>query len=176
MRVWGGNAKSFLQGLKPVGCRSVMSELKLRPPKERNFKHGTFPPVEQTRGIGISCFLGELIRVGLVMCVLAVGPVIATAQGLDPTALLRPPADTWPTYNGDYSGRRYSTLDQINAGNVGSLTLAWIYRTSGAAIKSTPLEWNNILYFTEPDNVWALDAKFGRLIWHYERKSEGGHI
>jgi alcohol dehydrogenase (cytochrome c) len=97
-------------------------------------------------------------------------------QGLDPAALLRPPTDTWPTYNGDYSGRRYSTLDQINAGNVGSLTLAWIYRTRGVAIKSTPLVVNDILYFTEPDNVWALDAKFGRLIWHYERKSEGGHI
>ena len=28
------------------------------------------------------------------------------AQGLDPGALLKPPTDTWPSYNGDYSGRR----------------------------------------------------------------------
>lgn len=109
-------------------------------------------------------------------CFLGLSARAAWGQGLDPEALLRPPTDTWPTYNGDYSGRRYSTLDQINAGNVGSLTLAWMFQTRGAAIKSTPLVVNNILYFTVPDNVWAVDAKFGRQIWHYERKSEGGHI
>ena len=99
-----------------------------------------------------------------------------SAQGLDPATLLKPPTDTWPTYNGDYSGARYSTLDQINAGNVNSLTLAWIFRTHSAGIKSTPLEVNGVLYFTVPDNVWAVDARFGRLIWHYERHSEGDHI
>ena len=34
------------------------------------------------------------------------------AQGLDAAALLKPPTDAWPTYNGDYSGRRYSPLSQ----------------------------------------------------------------
>ena len=38
------------------------------------------------------------------------------------------PTDSWPTYHGDYSGRRYSTLKQINAANVKDLTLAWVYR------------------------------------------------
>jgi alcohol dehydrogenase (cytochrome c) len=33
--------------------------------------------------------------------------------------------ETWPTYNGDYSGRRYSSLTQINKDNVKSLKLAW---------------------------------------------------
>ena len=32
--------------------------------------------------------------------------------------------NNWPTYNGDYSGRRYSTLAQINPGNVNQLTVA----------------------------------------------------
>src|SRR4029077_2738176 len=98
----------------------------------------------------------------------------AAAQGLDldPAALLRPATDTWPTYNGDYSGGRFSTLDQINAGNVGSLTLAWVFRPHASSIKSTPLEVNGILYFTAPDNVWAVDARFGREIWHYLRASE----
>jgi len=48
----------------------------------------------------------------------------ASAQGLDPAILLKPTTDVWPTYNGDYSGRRYSTLNQINASNVDSLTVA----------------------------------------------------
>src|SRR4029077_6804719 len=38
------------------------------------------------------------------------------------------PTDSWPTYHGDYSGRRYSTIKQINASNVKNLTLAWVYR------------------------------------------------
>jgi alcohol dehydrogenase (cytochrome c) len=100
----------------------------------------------------------------------------ATAQTLDNAALLNPPTDTWPTYNGDYSGRRYSTLDQINAGNIGSLTLAWAFNTHSSVLKSTPLEVNGILYFSAPDNVWAIDARFGRQIWHYQRTSEGDHI
>ncbi len=114
----------------------------------------------------------------LLLLLLAAGlqPTISSAQGLDPAALLKPATDTWPTYNGDYSGVRFSTLDQINAGNINSLTLAWALQTHGPTIKSTPLEVNGILYFTVPDNVWAVDARFGRIIWHYERRSEGDHI
>src|SRR5215475_7299648 len=98
------------------------------------------------------------------------------AQGLDPNAFFKPPTDTWPTYNGDYSGRRFSTLDQINAGNVNSLTLAWVFRTPNHTLKSTPLVVNGIMYFTSPDHTWAIDARYGRQIWHHQRKSEGDHI
>ncbi len=112
----------------------------------------------------------------LLLLVLAVRAPFAGAQGLDPATLLKPATDTWPTYNGDYSGARFSTLDQINAGNVGSLALAWVFRAHGSVLKSTPLEVNGILYFSAPDNVWAVDARFGRQIWHYQRTSEGDHI
>src|ERR1700675_1194642 len=101
---------------------------------------------------------------------------LAAAQGLDAAALLKPATDTWPTYNGDYSGKRYSTLNQINAGNINSLTLAWAFHTHTTMIKATPLVVNGILYFSTPDNVWAIDARFGRQIWHYQRTSEGDHI
>lgn len=89
------------------------------------------------------------------------------AQGLNPSALLKPPTNTWPTYNGDYSGRRYSTLTQINSGNVRSLALAWAFQERAAPLKCTPLEVNGILYFSAPDNVWAVDARTGRDIWHF---------
>lgn len=56
------------------------------------------------------------------------------AQGpLDPSLLLKPATDAWPTYHGDYSGRHYSTLKQINSSNIKSLTLAWIYRANFSA-------------------------------------------
>ncbi len=111
-----------------------------------------------------------LLFVALFLC-----PPFVAAQGLDPAALLKPATDTWPTYNGDYSGRRFSPLDQINATNIHSLTLAWIF-SAHQELKSTPLEVNGILYFTAPDNVWAVDARYGREIWHYHRASEGDHI
>src|SRR5258708_35824481 len=77
-------------------------------------------------------------------------------QPLDPAKLLQQPTDAWPTFNGDYSGRRYSTLKQINAGNIGKLSLAWTYRSdfsplsslAGAQIKATPLLANSVIYYT----------------------------
>ena len=42
-------------------------------------------------------------------------PALVCAQGLDPKALLKPATHTWPTYNGDYSGKRFSPLTEINA-------------------------------------------------------------
>ena len=108
----------------------------------------------------------------LSLCVFA--PLLA-AQGLSPEMLLKPPTSTWSTYNGDYSGRRFSTLDQIISPNVGSLTLAWRFRANVPS-KSTPLEMNGILYLTTPANVWAVDGRTGHTIWHYHRPSEGDHI
>ena len=85
-------------------------------------------------------------------------------DGLNPKAMLKPPADSWPTYNGDYTGRRYSALAQINQSNVGQLTVAWMAQMKSVAIKSTPLLVNGILYMTTPDNVWALEPRTGRAI------------
>jgi len=114
--------------------------------------------------------------VKLILSVL-ISAIALSAQGLNPATLLQPPTDSWPTYNGDYSGRRYSTLKQINSNNVQSLTLGWVFQAHSAAIKSTPLLVNGILYFTVPDNVWAVDARSGRQIWHYRYNSDGGdHI
>jgi acido-empty-quinoprotein group A len=125
----------------------------------------------------LECALDQVMVLSVaVLFALALRPSFAAAQALEPGALLKPPTHTWPTYNGDYSGARFSTLDQINAGNIHSLTLAWVFQTQGTTIKSTPLEVNGMLYFSVPDNVWAVDARFGRTIWHYERKSEGDHI
>src|ERR1035437_1401611 len=59
---------------------------------------------------------------------------VALAQGpLDPALLTKPLGDSWPTYSGDYSGKRYSALTQINQSNVKNLTLGWVTRvTSGS--------------------------------------------
>ncbi|HEY4905003.1 MAG TPA: acido-empty-quinoprotein group A [Candidatus Sulfotelmatobacter sp.] len=102
----------------------------------------------------------------------------AHEQGVDAQMLLHPPADSWPTYHGDYSGRRHSALTQITPQNVKNLSLAWAFQTEQSAeIKSSPLLVDGILYFTVPDNVWALDARSGHQIWHYTHPTDkGDHI
>ena len=52
--------------------------------------------------------------------------------GLDPATIGKPLADSWPTYSGDYTGRRYSTLPHINQTTVKNLTLAWVGRVTAA--------------------------------------------
>jgi alcohol dehydrogenase (cytochrome c) len=91
------------------------------------------------------------------------------AQQLDPGKLLKPPTDTWPTFNGDYTGRRYSSLDQINRGNVGSLTLAWAFQTHARSLQSMPIEVNGILYLSGGNEIWAIDGRTGRQVWHFAR-------
>ena len=47
----------------------------------------------------------------------------------------------------------------------------------GATVKGAILNVNDILYVTAPDNVWAMDARDGRLLWQYFWKTKGGtHI
>jgi alcohol dehydrogenase (cytochrome c) len=132
---------------------------------------------------------------------------IASAQGpLDPALLTKPLGDSWPTYSGDYSGRRYSSLTEINQSNVKNLTLGWVSRvTSGSGgggrgsaptivggvaqtestmgggggtnIRASILEVNGILYFSTPDNAWAMDARDGHELWHFSWRTKGGtHI
>ena len=102
----------------------------------------------------------------------------AYAQSVDPAMLLKPPADSWPTYHGDYSGQRNTRLTQITAANVNQITLAWAFQTGqNQQIKSTPILVNGILYISAPDNLWAIDARTARQIWTYSYpKNDGFHI
>src|SRR5271154_5911927 len=60
-------------------------------------------------------------------------PAIAAGQILDPALLSKPLGDSWPTYSGDYSGKRYSSLKQIDQSNVRNLTLAWVSKVTPGA-------------------------------------------
>ena len=103
---------------------------------------------------------------------------VAGAPSPEAPSAAQTPADGWPTYNGDYTGRRFSALTKVNADNVKGLSLAWSYRLSAPGtgpIKGTPLVVNGIAYVTVPDHVWALDARTGREVWHFEWKGKGGN-
>ena len=110
------------------------------------------------------------------LCILLAAP--AAAQSVDPSALLKPPADSWLTYHGDYSGRHHSPLRQITPDNVGQLGLAWVFQTGQTQqIKATPIVANGVIYLTTPDNIWAVDARNGRQLWRYSYPmNDGFHI
>jgi alcohol dehydrogenase (cytochrome c) len=48
--------------------------------------------------------------------------------GLNPAEILKPLTDQWPTYSGDYTGRRHSALKQVNQSTVKNLSLSWVTR------------------------------------------------
>jgi alcohol dehydrogenase (cytochrome c) len=113
-------------------------------------------------------------KIVLITCL----PGALFAQGVIPATLLNPPSGTWPGYHGDYSGKRHSALTQITPQNVPELGLAWAFQTGQAAeIKASPLVVDGIIYFTLPDNVYAVDARSGRQVWHYTYPpNKGFHI
>jgi alcohol dehydrogenase (cytochrome c) len=119
-----------------------------------------------------------LTRLALV-ATLALAPLAsAAAQNVTDADILHPAPDSWPTYHGDYSGRRHSALTQITPANVHNLGLAWAFQTGQAAgIKASPLLVDGILYFTVPDNIWAVDARSGHMLWRYTYPpNRGDHI
>ena len=81
----------------------------------------------------------------------------------------------WLMYSGDYAGRRFSGLDQINIANVHSLVAKWAYQTEASGkFEATPLVADGVLYGTGQDNrAYALDARSGRPIWQYQRALPG---
>jgi len=77
----------------------------------------------------------------------------------------------WLTYWGDYSGRHYSPLGQIDPGNVAQLQAQWAVQMPGdGMVQSVPIVVDGVLYTTgPPGEVFALDARTGRQIWKYQR-------
>ena len=47
----------------------------------------------------------------------------------------------------------------------------------GTSIRASVLAVEGLLYFSTPDNAWAVDARDGHVLWHYYWKTKGGtHI
>ena len=75
----------------------------------------------------------------------------------------------WPLNNHDLANSRYAPLDQINASNVGSLAVRWLYH--GGSGRATPVVANGVMYLTTSESVIALDAATGRTVWSNTRAS-----
>ncbi len=91
--------------------------------------------------------------------------------------LATPTGANWPSYNGDYSGRRFSGLTEITPRNVGSLRAQWVFHsTNSNNLEGTPVVMNGVLFMTSANDAYALDSRTGRVIWHYARPITEGLV
>ena len=120
---------------------------------------------------------------------IGLGPRAAAAALLSATALVltgcatddpsAPTSTDWPHYRGDLAGTGYSSLTQIDAANVGTLTEAWRYALSartdagrGPNSQATPIVVDGVMYLPAQDRVVALDPTTGMELWAHA--VEGG--
>jgi len=101
----------------------------------------------------------------------------APAGAADPEIdrLLRSPVGKdWITNGGNLTNQRYSTLRQIDTGNVAQLKGAWMTRLKSSGLggkysfEASPLVKDGVMYVvTGNDDVFALNAKTGAILWEY---------
>ena len=85
--------------------------------------------------------------------------------------------DDWLSYNGDYTGRRYTSLSQVTPENVGHLQAQWVFHSRNAGIlEATPLVVAGIMYVTGSNDAYAIEARTGLVLWHYARQTTDGLI
>jgi alcohol dehydrogenase (cytochrome c) len=74
--------------------------------------------------------------------------------------------------NGNYWQQRFYPARQINRDNVAKLRPAWVFQTDVTeSMETSPLVVNGVMYITTSfDHVYALDARTGEQLWHYQQK------
>ena len=87
----------------------------------------------------------------------------------------QPVGENWTSYNGDYTGRRYSSLQHVNTSNVAGLKAAWVFHSGNSQnLEVTPVVVRGLMFITSSNDVFALDARTGRQLWHYHRPVSSG--
>jgi len=115
-------------------------------------------------------------------CLLAWGDdpprTISTAIDIHSDDLLAQPlAGNWLSYNGDYSGRRYTSLSEINKNTLAQLRAAWVFHVHNSSrLEVTPVVANGMMFVTASNDAFALDARSGRVVWHHSRPNAEGLI
>jgi alcohol dehydrogenase (cytochrome c) len=102
-------------------------------------------------------------------------PLAAFAAEYSPVTdarLTKPEPENWLMTRGNYQGWSYSPLDQISTENVKKLVPVWSFSTGvDSGHESPPIVNNGMMFVSTPYNqVIALDAKTGDLIWRYKRE------
>jgi len=98
---------------------------------------------------------------------------LAGAQSFDD--LVKADPSNWLSYSGSFGAQRHSLLKQINTANIATVAPKWIYHVAKAEeLEGVPIVANGVMYVSQADEVNALDARTGRLIWQYQHAG-GSH-
>src|SRR3989449_2845542 len=101
-------------------------------------------------------------------------PPRAVAPVTDAT-LRRPDPGDWLSWRRTLDGWGYSPLDQINRANVARLRMVWTRALGPGQQEGTPLVHDGVMYVPATgDDILAVDAKDGDVLWEYQRKLPDG--
>jgi alcohol dehydrogenase (cytochrome c) len=109
-------------------------------------------------------------------------PLPAVLQNYQPVTVdrLKNPEDgNWLMIRRTYNGWGYSPLAQITPANAARLKPVWIFSTGETRVhEAAPLINNGVMFVSTPnDQVIAIDAKSGNLLWRYRRvRPEGASV
>lgn len=126
----------------------------------------------------------RLSKIGIAVLTLAAfagaadsGPATTKIDVRAEDLLVQPAAANWISYNGDYSGRRYSSLSQITVATLPQLQAQWVFHAPNTnRLENTPVVVNGMMFVTAANDAFALDAGTGRVVWHHARATSDGLI
>ena len=89
--------------------------------------------------------------------------------------LQNPDPNEWLMWRRTLNGWGFSPLDQIKKSNVKDMRMVWTHGLTAGIQEGTPLVHNGVMFIPNPgDDIMAVDAKSGDLIWEYKRKLPEG--
>src|SRR5215472_9145231 len=102
--------------------------------------------------------------------------VLRNYQAVTAERLLRPEDGNWLMIRRTYDGWGYSPLAEIRPDNVKLLRPVWIFSTGETKVhEAAPIVNNGAMFVSTPNNqVIAIDAKSGNLLWRYNRRRPSG--
>ena len=115
-------------------------------------------------------------RMKILLATVALIATAGSAYANDEVMKLQKDPNNWAMQLGDYSGKRYSPLDQINTQNVKNLKVDWSFSTGVLrGHEGGPLVIGDVMYVHTPfpNLVYALSIKEkGRILWKYEPRQD----
>jgi alcohol dehydrogenase (cytochrome c) len=142
---------------------------------------GTPPGATPTRSTPPRNALGRIVRAATPNEDMTARAAIARQTGLlahmrpvDGAMLRTPPPADWLHWRRTYDAHGFSPLKQIDRGNVRRLVPAWTLSLANGANQITPLVHDGVMFVASGNEVIAIDATSGDIVWRYVRASSPG--
>jgi len=106
----------------------------------------------------------------LAAALMATAFVVPAARAAE-ADLAKPAGKDWPAVGGGWDNSRYSTLNQVNAGNVKQLGGAWLHKFEGESSRASPVVSDGLLFITAGSHVYAFNPATGEMVWNHQAEA-----